>query len=254
MKTAVISGGNGGLGRALAAQLEGQGWHCVLMDVNIEGLEVTETCTPVAVDLTDTAALGRAARQVIATRPSIDLVVYNAGVSQIAPFADTDEASHRRVFEINYFAAVEMARVFLHAVRESGGTHLAISSVAGFAPLQGRTAYAASKHAMQGFFASLRSEEAPFGVRCLIAAPSFVATNIGNAKSAQDGLVRPGSATDGIDYMSPEDAAGVILRGVGSGREFIPVGRVAQLASLVMRISPAFYQRSMRRKIGGERK
>jgi len=251
MKTAVISGGNGGLGRALADQLEAQGWHCVLMDINIAGLEASETRTPVAVDLTDAAALANAASRIIAARPSIDLVIYNAGVSQIGPFAQSDAASHRRVFDINYFAAVEMARAFVAPIRESAGTHLAISSVAGFAPLHNRTAYAASKHAMQGFFASLRSEEAAFGVRCLIAAPSFVATNTGNPQQSEDGIVRPGSAADGIDHLSPEAAAKIILRGVEKGRDFIPVGRVARIASLLMRLSPGLYQFAMRRKIRG---
>lgn len=251
MRTAVISGGNGGLGRALAEQLEAAGWHCVLMDVNTAGLETTERRTPVAVDLTDAAALAQAVAQIIAARPSIDLVIYNAGVSLIGPFAAQDAASHRRVFEINYFAAVAMARAFLQAIRQSRGTHLAISSVAGFAPLHNRTAYAASKHAMQGFFASLRSEELPYEVRCLIAAPSFVATNIGNATPAADGTVRPGSAADGIDYMNPQDAAAVILRGLEKERAFIPVGRVARMAAWVMRASPALYERAMWRKTGG---
>ncbi|MCA0205320.1 MAG: SDR family NAD(P)-dependent oxidoreductase [Proteobacteria bacterium] len=252
MKTAVISGGNGGLGRALAAGLEAQGWHTVLMDRNTAGLEAAVSRTPVAVDLTDTEALHHAAAQVVAARPSIDLVIYNAGVSQIGPFAGSDLASHRKVFEINYFAAVEMARAFLLPLRASRGTHLAISSVAGFAPLHHRTAYAGSKHALQGFFASLRSEEAAHGVRCQIAAPSFVATNIGQAERGADGIVRPGSAPDGIDYMTPEDAASVILKGLARGRDFIPVGRVATLASLVMRASPRLYQHLMRRKIARE--
>lgn len=251
MRTAVISGGNGGLGRALAAQLEAEGWHCVLMDINVAGLEASGSRTPMAVDLTDAKALNRAADQVIAARPSIDMVIYNAGVSQIGGFAETDAASHRRVFEINYFAAIAMARAFLDPIRESRGTHLAISSVAGFAPLHGRTAYAASKHAMQGFFSSLRSEEAAHGVRCVIAAPSFVATNIGNTERAEGGLLRPGSARDGVDYMTPEAAARVILRGVEKGRDFVPVGRVACLASLLMRASPGLYQRLMRRNFSG---
>ncbi len=249
MKTAVISGGNGGLGRALAARLETEGWHCVLLDVNISGLQTTDSRTPIEVDLTDSAALQAACGEIVATRPSIDLVIYNAGVSQIGPFEDTLMESHRRVFDINYFAAVDMARAFVQPVRDSQGTHLAISSVAGFAPLHHRTAYAASKHAMQGFFASLRSEEAPFGVSCLIAAPSFIATNIGNDDRNEDGIVRPGSAADGIDYMSPDSAAEVILRGLKRKKEFIPVGRVAHIASLLMRASPRFYQTMMRRNI-----
>ena len=102
---------------------------------------------------------------------------------------------------------------------------------------------------MQGFFSSLRCEEVAFGVRCLIAAPSFVATNIGNAERTDEGIMRPGAAKDGIDYMTLEAASKVILRGALKGKEFIPVGRVALLASLLMRVSPKLYQFSMPRNI-----
>ncbi|WP_370284520.1 SDR family NAD(P)-dependent oxidoreductase [Pseudooceanicola nanhaiensis] len=252
MKTAVISGGNGGLGRALTDGLQAQGWHVVALDIATDGLEAGAALTPVRVDLTDGPALARACAGIVAARPSIDLVVYNAGVSQIGPFGSASEESHRKVFEINYFAAVNMARGFLAPLRQSRGTHLAISSVAGFAPLVNRTAYAGSKHAMEGFFGSLRAEEAAHGVAVRIAAPSFVATNIGQGGRDADGIIRPGAAADGVDYMTPAEAAEVILRGLARRRDFIPVGRVARLAYLVNRASPALYQRLMRRKISGE--
>ncbi|GHF69034.1 SDR family NAD(P)-dependent oxidoreductase [Seohaeicola zhoushanensis] len=252
MKTAVISGGNGGLGRALARALQARGWHTVLLDRDIAGLETTSAQTPVQVDLTDPSALDAAIAKVVAARPSIDLVIYNAGISQIAAFEDTPDATHRRVFEINYFAAVAMARGFLQPLRQARGTHLAISSVAGFSPLYRRTAYAASKHALEGLFGSLRSEEAPHGVRVQIAAPSFVATNLGNAERTEDGIVRPGSAKDGVDYMTPDDAAAVILRGLDRGAPFIPVGRVARLAWWINRLSPSLFERLMVRNISGQ--
>ena len=103
----------------------------------------------------------------------------NAGVTQIGLFGETTLASQRRVMEINYFGSVVMAAGLLSAVRAGRGTHLAISSVAGFAPLYKRTAYAASKHALNGFFSSLAAEEAEHGVTVAIAAPSFVSTNPG---------------------------------------------------------------------------
>ncbi|MGB0504625.1 MAG: SDR family NAD(P)-dependent oxidoreductase [Pikeienuella sp.] len=252
MKTAVISGGAGGLGRALAAALEGRGWHVVLLDINVDGLVATVTRTPVQVDLTDEAALSAAVASIVEARPSIDLVIYNAGVSYIAPFSEANEATHRRLFEINYFSSVALAAAFLEPVRKSRGVHLAISSVAGFSPLRFRTAYAASKHAMEGFFGSLRSEEADHGVRTVIAAPSFVSTNLGAAQKTADGIVRPGSATDGIDYMSPEDAAAVILKGLDRGRDFIPVGRIAALAWRINRLSPRLFEKLMLRNIKDE--
>ena len=254
MKTAVITGGAGGLGRALDRVLRREGWHTVLIDLPgaaLDGLEALPERTVLGCDLTDGAALERACAAIRAARPSVDLVIYNAGVTQIGAFGEAPEEAHRRLFEINYFAAVAMARALLADVRAAKGTHLAVSSVAGFAPLRHRTGYAASKHALEGFFKSLRAEERAHGVACLIAAPSFVATNIGNAEARQGGLSRPGAAADGIDYMAPEEAAEIILRGLKRGRAFIPVGRVARLSYLVNRLSPGLFEWLMRRKISG---
>ncbi len=251
MKTAVISGGAGGLGRALSAALQDRGWRVVLIDRDIAGLDHSATQVPVACDLTDATARQQVFDRVIAESPSIDLVIYNAGITQVGAFAEMGEAALRKVVEINFFAATAMAAAFLHPVRQSKGTHLAMSSVAGFSPLYHRTAYAASKHALEGFFSSLRSEEAPHGVQTLIAAPSFIATNPGRPDTAADGTARPGSAGDGIDAMTPEEAAAVILRGVARRQPFIPVGRVARLSHVLHRISPRFFQHLMQRNIRG---
>jgi short-subunit dehydrogenase len=249
VKTAVISGGAGGLGRALATALQGRGWRTILLDRRIDGVAQTARQVPIACDLTDPEQLRDAVQRCLEVAPAIDLVIYAAGITQIGAFADTPEATHRRVFEINYFAAVALAGAFLEPVRQSRGTHLAISSVAGFSPLYHRTAYAASKHALEGFFGSLRSEEAAHGVKCLIAAPSFVATNIDNEERQPDGTARPGSATDGVDYMTPQDAATAILRGFDKLQPMIPVGRVARLAWRINRLSPRLFQRLMERSI-----
>jgi len=252
MKHAVISGGAGGLGRALSSCLQAEGWAVALLDLSTDGLEKSATQLPLTCDLTDPLSLADAMARVAEwSGGAVDLAIYNAGVTQIGGFADSDAASHRRVFEINYFAAVEMARALLAPVRAAQGTHLAISSVAGFSPLYQRTAYAASKHALEGFFGSLRSEERVHGVHVAIAAPSFVATNIGKPERGADGIARPGSAADGVDYMTPEQAAGEILRGLNRRRDFIPVGRVARLAWRINRLSPRLFQRLMERNISG---
>ncbi|MGR3714723.1 MAG: SDR family NAD(P)-dependent oxidoreductase [Shimia sp.] len=252
MKTAVISGGAGGLGQALSTALQADGWRCVLLDLDTTKLVDTDSQIAIPCDLTDADQFAEAVAKTHAVAPTIDLVIYNAGITQIGAFGETPDATHRKVFEINYFAAVAMARAFQTALRDSNGTHLAISSVAGFAPLYHRAAYAASKHALEGFFGSLRSEEAAHGVQTLIAAPSFVATNIGNDARQEDGIARPGSASDGIDYMSPQDAAQIILRGVTRGVPMIPVGRVARISWLLNRLSPRLFQRLMERNIKGQ--
>ena len=253
-RVAVIAGGAGGLGRALGAGLRARGFHVVALDLpsaELEGLVADGNADEtVACDMTEPAALETACASITTRFPVVDLVIYAQGVTHLAEFEDDQEPQHRRVFDVNYFASVSLARHMLVPVRQARGTHLAISSVAGFAPLVRRTAYAASKHALEGFFKSLRCEEAPKNVRVLIAAPSFVATNLEAKEGSIDGLTRPGASADGIGYMSAEDAAAVILKGYEAHHNTILVGRIARLASWVVRIWPAFYDRQMMKRIG----
>jgi NAD(P)-dependent dehydrogenase (short-subunit alcohol dehydrogenase family) len=251
MKAAVITGGAGGLGQALTRALVSDGWRVALID--LPGLQLDAAAAPsvrtYACDITDAEAVSAACQRILAEHSAIDLVIYNAGITQIGLFAETPLAAHRRVFEVNYFGAVHVASTLLNAVRQSRGVHLAISSVAGFAPLHRRTAYSASKHALEGFFRTLREEEREHGVAVLIAAPSFVATNIGRPEQREGGIARPGSAPDGVDYMEPDAAARIILAGVAERRSFIPVGRVARLAAIINRLSPRLSARLMMRNI-----
>lgn len=255
-KTAVITGGAGGLGLALEAGLRQAGWSTIVIDLPgpaLEALPDLEGRCCYGCDLTDSDAMRALCAQICQASPSIDLVIYNAGITWIGACQDLGAEAHRKVFDINYFAAVGMAQALQGEVRRAGGTHLAISSVAGFSPLFHRTAYAASKHALEGFFKSLRSEEKPYGVRTVIAAPSFVATNIGRAEAKSDGIARPGSAADGVDYMTPEDAAQEILKGLARGKTYIPVGRIARLSWIINRLSPALFERLMERQIKAAR-
>ena len=250
-KTAVVTGGAGGLGRALTAVLVNDGWHVAAIDLPGAALEAAEgpQVSLWPCDLTDEAAVGATCTAIVDARPSIDVVIYNAGITQVGLFADLPSAAHRTIFEVNYFGSVNVAAGFVHALRASGGKHLAISSVAGFAPLYKRTAYAGSKHALEGFFGSLASEEKAHGVSVHIAAPSFVATNIGRPDEQPGGIARPGSATDGVDYMDADEAARLILRGLAKGKKMIPVGRVASMAWRLHRTSPGAYVRMMERNI-----
>jgi NAD(P)-dependent dehydrogenase (short-subunit alcohol dehydrogenase family) len=251
VRTAVITGGAGGLGRALTRALADDGWQVAVLDLPGPDLDAaaSDGVTVHACDVTDADQVAAVCAGIAAERPSIDLVVYNAGITQIGLFAETPLEAHRRVMAINHFGALTVAAALLAAVRRSRGVHLAISSVAGFAPLHRRAAYSASKHAMEGFFRTLREEEREHGVAVVIAAPSFVATNIGRPDARAGGIARPGSARDGIDYMEPAEAARIILDGVKKRREFVAVGRVARIASILNRLSPRLYGKLMMRSI-----
>ena len=103
VKTAVITGGAGGLGRALSAKLLDWGWRIYLLDIDVSGVETTDRLYAIQVDLTKDDQLITASEKVLNVSPALDLVIYNAGVSHIAYFGEATDAAHRRMFEINYF-------------------------------------------------------------------------------------------------------------------------------------------------------
>ena len=139
----------------------------------------------------------------------------------------------------------------LPLLRQSRGSHVAVASVAAFAPLLKRPAYSASKHALVGFYNTLRAEERPHGVHVLVVYPSYVATNPGNT-AVTDHTVRPGAASDGLDPMSPEAAAVRLLRALDARKERLLLGRVAWLSWWVNALAPRLYERLMVRSIGGD--
>lgn len=259
-KTAVITGGAGGLGRALADQLLKRGWRICLIDLPGEAIASARSAyrqdavSFYGCDLADEASVSRTCSELLKEHPTIDLVIYNAGITQIGALNAEPISAHRRVFDVNYFGALFILRLMVDPIRKSKGTHLAISSVAGFSPLYLRTSYAASKHALEGLFKSLRAEELSHGVSISIAAPSFVATNIDNPQPQPGGIARPGSASDGVDYMSPAAAAKEILDGLERRKPYIPVGRVARLAWRLNRFVPQIYFQLMMKRMKAKEK
>ena len=109
MKTAVISGGAGGLGQALTRVLLDRGWQVLALDLDVSHLEEQTNLTALQCDLTDPKQLDQTMARILSWHPKVDLAVYNAGITHIGAFADTAQETHRKVFEINYFAAIAMA-------------------------------------------------------------------------------------------------------------------------------------------------
>jgi len=259
-KTAVISGGAGGLGIALTEQLLALDWHVCLIDLPGERLRAAcdhfedDQVSFYGCDLTEEKQVSDACRSIVEDNSSVDLVIYNAGITQIGELNAEPISAHKRVFDVNYFGALYLLRDMIDPVRRSKGMHLAVSSVAGFSPLFHRTAYSASKHALEGLFKSLRAEELSHGVTVSIASPSFVATNIGRPEHEPGGIARPGSASDGVDYMSPAEAAQVIISGIQSEKPYIPVGRIARLAWRINRFFPELYFKLMMRRMSQNKK
>jgi NAD(P)-dependent dehydrogenase (short-subunit alcohol dehydrogenase family) len=259
-----ISGAGGGLGRALALRFARGGARVALLDVDgaAAGRVAEEIraaaggddryALPLSCDVTDAARCAAAVGAVTDRYGRLDALVNNAGISHRSAFERTDTAVLRRVMEVNLFGAIHLTRASLPALRASRGLLVAISSVAGYSPLIARTGYAASKHALHGFFESLRTELAPDGVDVMMVCPSFIATGIGGAALGPDGSSATHAQVVVGNALRPEDVAERIVRAAARGPRLLLVGRTARAAWWLSRIAPAAYERIMARRLRAE--
>ncbi len=244
---AVVTGAAGGIGSRLVARLEEAGY-------DVLGLDLPEACSGegtrvLPCDITDEAAVHATFAALLARVGRIDVLVNNAGVSAIGRFPDHDVDTHRRVLAVNYLGAVACTQAALPALRASRGRVVVMSSVAGFAPVLGRPAYVAAKHAVTGLFEALRPELAPEGVGVTVVHPTFVTGGMGEASARAAGR---GRTTTGRE-ISADDVARAVVEAIRVGRDRVLVGRTAQLSWHVHRLAPAAYVRMMTRRLAPSR-
>jgi len=258
--TVVVSGAGGGLGRALALRFARGGARIVALDRDTGAIKTLASelaqagfdALALSCDVTDASACQAAIAAAAARFGRIDVLVNNAGISHRSAFAATETAVLRRVVEVNLFGAINLTRPALPALRQARGLIVAVSSVAGYTPLIARTGYAASKHALHGFFESLRTELAPDGVDVMMVCPSFIATDIEkNALGPGGGAATHAQVVVGR-RLQPDDVADRVFRGAERSNRLLLIGRTARAAWWVSRLAPSLYERIMARKLQGE--
>jgi len=246
-KTVVITGGGGGIAASLIKILSANGANIAALDRNVDTLTATDTLLPLKLDITDQHALAHAISNVIARFGQIDYLFNNAGITHMSKFSNTEAELFDTIMTVNFSASVNITRLCLPYLKQSRGQIIAVSSVAGFAPLYGRSAYSASKHAMEGFFKSLASEVADDGISVLIVCPSFVKSRPELTAQVNTGISSPGAmkkSTNG-QQISPEMAALAILDAVSKRQSTLYLGRVARVAHWLYALLPALYMKIM---------
>jgi short-subunit dehydrogenase len=195
-KTIVLTGASAGIGRTLAISLARQDANLVLAARNQEALEQTlAACTShpgkviaVPTDVTQAQACQQLIEKAIATFGQIDILINNAGIGMLTRFDEvTDLSIFEQVMQVNYLGAVYCTHYALPYLKASKGLLVAISSICGKTGVPTRTGYVASKHAMQGFFDTLRIELQGTGVDVAVVSPGFVATDIRQRALGADG-------------------------------------------------------------------
>ncbi len=259
-KVALITGGAGGIGFALARRFGAAGSRVALLDIDEVGLAERSAALAEAgvehlvrrCDVTDHADVVTCVGMVCARFGGVDLLFNNAGMSHRSAFRDTAAVVYERVIAVNVFGSLYCAQAALPSLLQRKGMIVVTSSIAGFAPLLGRTGYCASKYALHGMFETARAELIGTGVSVLMVCPSFVDTGIvANALDASGKRIDRPRVEMGA-AASPDYVAGRILAAVRRRRRFLVLSATGRAALLLSRLAPGLYERFIRHRFADE--
>lgn len=188
-KVVIVTGASSGIGRALALEFAEQGAITILAARNVYKLRKLEQeieqkggiCLSVVVDVRKKEDCEHLISKTVENFGKIDILINNAGISMRAMFADLDLKVLEELMQTNFWGAVYCTKAAMPYLLKSKGSVIGISSITGLTPLPGRTGYAASKHAMDGFFNTLRVENLKKGLHVMLVHPGFTESNVRKA-------------------------------------------------------------------------
>jgi short-subunit dehydrogenase len=253
-KTVVITGASSGIGEELAVALAARGAHVVLAARDEAALAaVKQRCEQaggralvVPTDVSDPEACRRLVERSVAEFGGIDVLVNNAGLGMRGRFEDvTDLSVFERLMRVNYLGSVYCSHHALPHLKARRGLLVAVSSLTGKSGAPTRSGYAATKHAMQGFFDSLRIELRDSGVDVLVVSPGFVTTNIRARALGPDGTAGHENIAEeqGNRMMDARTCADLILRAMERRERELVMMPAAKLMLALKALAPGVIDR-----------
>jgi NAD(P)-dependent dehydrogenase (short-subunit alcohol dehydrogenase family) len=198
----LITGTSSGFGRSIVEAALGRGDSVVATARRVDqlaDLEAADRVHVVSLDVTDADQRRSAVDEAIDRFGRIDVLVNNAGRTQVGAVEETTDEELRSLFDLHFFAPAALTRAVLPHMRAQGsGAIVQMSSVGGQTTAPGFGAYCATKFALEGLTETLRDEAAPFGIRTLIVEPGAFRT----------GLFRPGAAYESAEMPEYADTVG----------------------------------------------
>ena len=259
-KVVVVTGAASGIGLAICERFAKAGALLGLLDMDANRLETAKEmisghgfqCFSVPCDVSQKDACTTAIGEILEEFGGIDVLVNNAGITQRSAFVDTDIAVFEKVMAVNFFGSLYCTKAAIQSLIERKGLIIVNESIAGIAPLLGRTGYSASKHALHGLFTSLRTEIRETGTHVMVVCPGFVETNLQTRALGGDGNVthHPQSRVGG--QQTPEMVADIIYRGALRRKDQLVLTPVGKLTCWMSRLLPPLYERIMAKQLKSE--
>jgi dehydrogenase/reductase SDR family protein 7B len=251
-----ITGASSGIGAELAKQFNSLGAIVVLSARNEAklkelqaSLNQTEKSLVLPLDLRNQESFKGHVATVLEKYHKIDILLNNGGLSQRGEAADTDISIDREIMEVNYFGTVGLTKAVLTVMRKQKSGHIiAISSIAGKFGFFLRSAYSASKHALQGFFESVLLEEEKNGIKVTIAYPGKINTEISksalNSKGEAHGLMDHNQDTG----MPVEECVQKLIKAIRKNKKSVLIGNKEIYAVYIKRFFPSLFWRIIKKQ------
>ncbi|RLC23586.1 MAG: short chain dehydrogenase [Deltaproteobacteria bacterium] len=259
-KVALVTGGASGIGLATCWELARQGAGIVMLDMDKKMLEIQQQAfenknypiLTLMCDVTKEKACQSAIDHVLNKFGQIDILFNNAGITQRGLFEKTDIAVFKKVMDVNFYGSLHCTKAALPSLIQSKGVIIVNESIAGVAPLLGRTGYSASKHALHGLFTSLRCELRHKGVHVMIVCPGFIRTNLQTRALGCDGKVATHEQTKIGKEDTPQNVARQIVKAIVKKKSILVLTIMGKIGYLVSRLSPLLYEYLMTRQFKKE--
>jgi NAD(P)-dependent dehydrogenase (short-subunit alcohol dehydrogenase family) len=246
-KVVVVTGASQGIGKALCLELAPQRSRLALAARDRTALEaVAAECRArgaetlvVPTDVADEPACRALVERTVERFGALDVLVNNAGMGMLARLEDvTDLSLYERLMRVNYLGSVYPTYFALPHLKRSRGLVVAVSSLAGFAGVPMRTAYAATKHAQVGFFDSLRIELRGTGVSVTVVAPYFVQSEIRRRSPGPDGRTIEVSPIREAEIMTAGECARLVARAMEKRQRLLVMTLKGRLGRWLKLLSP----------------
>ena len=250
-----ITGASSGIGATLAIELSKLDCQLILSARNEKGLLQTKSecfgnpddITIVPLDLARLDSVPRAYEMAKESFGRIDILINNAGISQRSLTSDTNLDVYAKIMNINYLGTVAVTKSVLPEMIERGsGQLVTITSLVGKFGTPLRSGYAASKHALHGFFDSLRAEVHEQGVDILLVCPGFIQTEISRKALVGNGESHGMMDTAQENGMNPDVFAKKMVVAMGKKKEEICIGGKETYGVFIKRFFPSLFSKMIR--------
>lgn len=256
-KVVVITGGSSGIGKALVEASLSAGARVAVCARNIEKLvalfPASERLLCIKADVSHEQDCKDFMAAVINRWGSIDVLINNAGITMRALFEEVDLSVLKELMDINFWGSVYCTKYALPSVIKQKGVITAVSSIAGYRGLPGRTGYSASKFALQGFLEALRTELLNTGVHVMWVSPGFTNSNIRNVARSNDGSAQGETPLDEQKLMSAEECAQRILEGIIHRKRTVVMTGQGKLAVWLNKLLPSLADKMVYKHFLNER-